>query len=172
MKIINAKNILLTILITCSGLTHSLKEQQDGSKPLLHPALSYLVGNWRLTESLESERIPPIEMKTIVADDGRGIIVNLHEKNEKGEWEVIMVEYMLHDDVQDKIHVLWSNRGQVGKGLAEYNTKTRQLSSVDTNMQGEVTLSVVFDFIDDKKYKLSGFDPEGKKLWAFIYEKM
>ncbi len=138
---------------------------------LLHPALSYLVGNWHLTESIESERIPPIKMKTVVADDGRGIVLSLYEKDDKGEWEVILVEYMIHDAKQDKIHVLWSNRGEVGRGVGKYDAENRKLSSIDTNMNGEVTLSVLFEFINEERFLISGFDPKGKKIWAFIYEK-
>lgn len=140
--------------------------------PTLHPALGALIGQWRLTDSLMGERIPPIEIKTQQTTDGRGIIVNVYEKNAQDQWEVILVEHMVYDAISDAIYVQWSSPEQVGKGEGKHDPKRNTLRFKDSDMRGKPTLEVEFELVSTQKYHLHGFDPSGKKLWAFVYERV
>ena len=164
------KCVQIIILVFIANSLYA-NENTTSDQPLLHEALNYLVGNWHLTKTENGDKAPDIIMKTTTTEDGRGIIITLKEKNEKDEWEVILVEYMVYERNTNNIHVLWNNRGDIGKGVAQYNAKKRQLFATDTNMKNELVFSVLFEFLTDNKFLISGFEPPNKKVWGFIYEK-
>ena len=148
--------------------THAVSNTEDVS---LYGPLAKVLGDWRLVSSSTQKKLPNMIMINRLSDDGLGVTVTLYEVDADKVRKPILFEYLTFDQATQKIHVLANSGGKVFRGEGVL-LDDGNLMFNDFDMTGKPTINVKYDFISDNAYILTGFQPDGKKIWSYGYERI